>query len=372
MNNIEFDINDNIIIYKGTTPELRDQHNKNIEYQKTLISDKLFTEIKPSTLTAQGLMSNIAFEEQEIIDMLDEPSNEILMIGCNYGEVFNPNYNIPKVIKRSGRGRKPKPKTKTKRRVQGTGKYFSSQITFLIKHPVSETEYKIKLFRNGVFQVPGVQNPSMTDLIQPINILREYLEKNFNEKIKVMNFMAVMRNYKSKLVNKNWHVDLEKLEECIIKEKSFKSFLPYLKYALAPMNSERKNRCMKFIGKTNPMNIAEVSYNTDRHFCLILKFYRPMPYVKDKKTTVKLLKKGKINFDGANSEIEVLELYHWIEYIYHKYKDEILVDITTIKNNYNENEIALMNFDDLIYSEDEHMPNSDDEILEHFILRRNV
>ena len=44
-----------------------------------------------------------------------------------------------------------------------------------------------------------------------------------------------------------------------------------------------------------------------------------MPGDPIKKTTVKLLKKGKINFDGANSEYEVQELYYWLEYIYTKY-----------------------------------------------------
>ena len=47
-----------------------------------------------------------------------------------------------------------------------------------------------------------------------------------------------------------------------------------------------------------------------------------------------MLKKGKINFDGGNSEYEVKELYYWLEYIYTKYKDQILIDITKIQNEY--------------------------------------
>ncbi len=359
---IEYEIIDGIKIYKGTTQETRKQYENNINYLKSLVpyENRLFTALQPSTLTAQGRMSNISFDESEIIHMLSEPTGSILMIGCNYGEKINVNYKIPKQVKRSGRGRKPKPKPKTKRRSQGSGKYFSSQITFLNKHPDTDVEYKIKLFRNGVFQVPGVKDPSMSDLIAPINVLRDYLEDNFGEDVQVLNFMAVMRNYKARLHDEKWHVDLEKLEMCINKEKSYSEFLPYINYALAPMSENRRIKCKKFIGKTNPMNIAEISYNTDRCFCLILKFYRPMPSDRDKKTTVKLLKKGKINFDGGNSELEIKELYYWLEYIYNKYRDDILVDIALIKNEYDENEINSLTTDNFIYSDGEDLSESED------------
>ena len=35
---------------------------------------------------------------------------------------------------------------------------------------------------------------------------------------------------------------------------------------------------------------------------------------------------GKINFDGANSELEVLEMFHWLNLIFTKYWDEIIYD----------------------------------------------
>jgi hypothetical protein len=356
---IEYESNGNIKIYKGTTVETRKGYEKNVEYLKSLVpkEERLFTELQPSTLTAQGCMSNISFDESDVIHMLSVPTGAILLVGCNFGEKYNPEYKKPEAVRRSGRGRKPKAKTKNKRRTQGTGKYFSSQITFLIRHPETSVEYKIKLFRNGVFQVPGVKDPSMSDLIQPINILRDYLAYNFDEDVQVLNFMAVMRNYKAKLIDEKWHVDLEELEKCINKEKSFLRFLPYLNLMLAPLIPELRTKCMQFIGKTNPMNIAEITYNTDRCFCLILKFYRPMPNDSQKKTTVKLLKKGKINFDGGNSEYEVKELYYWLEYIYYTYRKFILVDIASIKNEYDQNAINNINLDELIYSNGEEDTN---------------
>ena len=332
--NIEYDTINSIKIYKGTTCDMRKKYLYSIEYLQNLMNEKIFTELYPSTLTAQGYMTNISFDESTLINVLSEPTGLILMIGCNFGEKFNSEYVAPVAVKKSGRGRKPKPKIKNKRRSQGTGKYFSSQITFLIKHATTSIIYKIKLFRNGVFQVPGVKDPSMSDLVEPINALKKYLSLNFVREVQIMNFMAVMRNYKARLINENLHVDLEKLEECINKEKNYNLFTPYIKYILKNIPCSIQKKMLKFIGKTNPLNVAEVSYNTDRCFCLILKFYRPMPGDPIKKTTVKLLKKGKINFDGANSEYEVQELYYWLEYIYTKYKDQILIDITNIKNTY--------------------------------------
>lgn len=333
--NIEYDTINSIKIYKGTTDDMRKKYLYSIEHLQNLMNEKIFTELYPSTLTAQGYMTNISFDESTLINVLSEPTGLILMIGCNFGEKLNSEYVVPVAVKKSGRGRKPKPKIKNKRRSQGNGKYFSSQITFLIKHATTSLIYKIKLFRNGVFQVPGVKDPSMSDLLEPINALKEYLSLNFAKEVQIMNFMAVMRNYKARLINENLHVDLEKLEECINKEKNYNLFVPYIKYILKNIPGNVQKKMLKFIGKTNPLNVAEVSYNTDRCFCLILKFYRPMPVDPIKKTTVKLLKKGKINFDGGNSEYEVKELYHWLEYIYAKYKDQILIDITSIKNTYN-------------------------------------
>lgn len=332
-----YDVIDDIKIYTGTTRRSHELYMKSIDYLKSLIKDsKLFTDIEPSTLTAQGSMSNVSFDEREIFDMLSDPRDNILMIGCNYGEKFNPNYVIPEAAPRSGRGRKPKPKPKTQRKPQGSGKYFSSQITFLIRHPETSIIYKIKLFRNGVFQVPGIKDPSMSDLVMPICILRDYLAYNFDEDVQVLNFRAVMRNYKSKLIDSTVHIDLEELENCINRHKSYQKFLPALKKILKPLAPKFVDRALKFIGKTNPLNIAEITYNTDRCFSLILKFYRPTKSDMNKKTTVKLLKRGgKINFDGGNSELEILELYYWIQYIYTLHQKDIIVDVSKIKNEYN-------------------------------------
>lgn len=332
MESIVFNIIDGVKIYGGITVDDIDRYTKSCE--RLTQTNKLFDTPQPSTLTAQGLMSNISFEEEQVFSMLPEPTGNIMLIGCNYGKKINPLYKPVIVEKKSGRGRKPKPKEKTKRRSQGTGEYFSSQITFVVAHEDLGTFYKIKLFRNGVFQVPGIKNPSMSDLIKPIKCLQEYLTIAFVENVEVINFTAVMRNYKAKLLDAKYYVDLIDLERKIAMEKSVVKFERYLETRLSHLTQTQQINARKFIGKTNSYNIAEINYNTDKCFCLTLKFYRPMPYDLDKKTTVKLLKKGKINFDGGNSELEMLELYNWLEHCYNKYHDDILVDYSSILNEY--------------------------------------
>jgi hypothetical protein len=361
----EFSVIQGITIYTGATKEMREQHANTAKYLDALVppEEQMFTPLKPSTLTAQGLMTNINFIESEIIDMLLPPTGPIMLIGCNYGEYINPNYKPKVVVKTSGRGRKPKPKAPSKRKTQGTGKYFSSQITFFIQHPSSSTLYKIKLFRNGVFQVPGIKEPSMEDLIEPIVILRDYLAKNFAEDVQIVNFMGVMRNYKARLIDLKLRVDLESLETYINSLKSHHNMAPFIHYSLKGLPDASKKRALKYIGKYNIMSIAEVVYNTDRCFSLIVKFYRPIPGDTTKKTTVKLLKKGKINFDGANSEAEVLELYYWLRYIYYTLSKDVLIDVSEIHNHYNPDDLVGLDRDDFIYdpseSEDESDSNDD-------------
>lgn len=332
MNDPIYKLIDGIKIYDGTTVLSRQEYSEKIAYLQSLTNKSLFEPLQPSTLTAQGEMTIDKFEEEQIISTLTIPTGHILMIGCNYGELFNVNYVHPVPKKTSGRGRKPKPKPKSRRKVQGNGKYFSSQITFLIEHPVSKCHYKIKLFRNGVFQVPGIRNPDMTDLVEPVNILRDYLSYNFGEEILVNSLTAVMRNYKSSLTNSNLHINLEKLEEIILREKINPIYEQFLNHMLTDYDVNHREKIKELMNNYNVLNIAEMTYNTDRCFCLIIKFYRPSLLDPSKKTTVKLLKKGKINFDGGNSQQEIEELYAWLQYIYCKHYDDILFDITTISN----------------------------------------
>ena len=335
-----FTVHDGIKLYAGHTQENLIRYEHNIALFKRLYGDNepIISPLKPSMLTAEGKFSNISFNEAVIFNLLTVPTGHIIMAGCNYGEVFNPLYKKRRVKKttekQSQRGRKKKVKTKIRRKMQGSGKYFSSQITFEILHPDMNVVYKIKLFRNGKFQAPGIRRPDMLDLIKPINILRDYLHLNFSPNVSVLQVTAVLRNYKANLINKNYHVDLEKIEDILTKYKknSCPELAEYMHEPVilseAQLNDVVVSEALDNI--KNSLRIAEMTYNTDRCFSLNIKFQRPSLLDPYKKTTVKLLKKGKLNWDGFTSEYEVMELYHWVHWIYLKHKDEILFDIEKI------------------------------------------
>jgi len=366
---LHFNTINGIKVYTGTTEFSKKKILNSISYYKnhTIENEKVFTELVPSTLTAKGQFTNINFNEEDIIDMLRTPDGGyILKIGCNYGVIVNPNpsYDPPEAkVRTSNRGRKPKIKPKSKRKVQGTGKFFSSQITFEIYNPETKKIYKIKLFRNGRFQVPGVKQPDMSDLINPISTLRDYLVDQFmDETIKVEYFISVMRNYICRIANPNILIRLNDLETLFKSQKDTDSPAIYHKFVednkhilfchniiksyiykkIPKVNIyyrfvERNKNILycsdiikKYIGKKNIIGMAEIQNNCERYFGLILKFNRPVAWKLDKRTTIKILRSGKINIDGGNSIEEIYQLYYWLKYTFIKYKSAILFDTSKL------------------------------------------
>ena len=325
-----------IKIYTGTTKYSFEQINSNIQKYKQITENvenkKIFTDLKPSTITAKGLFNNIDFKEEDIIDMLTTPTGGyILSIVCNHGEHINPNPNYkepPPKVRISNRGRKPKEKTKTRRKIQGSGKYFSSQITFNIYSTETRKVYKIKLFRNGGFQVPGIQNPNMTDIILPLTILREYLRKEFlDDTIEIQYIISVMRNYICKISNPNILIRLNEIERIIknLKEnENYNEIYDYIDTIAEKYNISNCECIKEYIGKKNVIGLAELQNNCERYFGLILKFHRPVPWKLNKRTTIKILRSGKINIDGSNSIEESFELYYWLENLFNQYYSHIL------------------------------------------------
>jgi hypothetical protein len=332
---LNYNIIDGIKIYSGTTEYSKTKIINSIDTYKQMVkpTQKIFTPLIPSTLTAKGQLSNIYFNEEEIIDMFRPPvGGYILKIGCNYGVIENlcPDYEkpLPKV-RVSNRGRKPKTKPKSKRKLQGSGKYFSSQITFEIYNPDNGKIYKIKLFRNGRFQVPGVNKPDMSDLIKPMIILREYLRIEFvDETIEIQYFISVMRNYICRINNPNILIRLGELETLFKNQKDMDEINPaYELLDENPLNLQGVEDIQNYIGKkNNSIGIAEIQNNCERYFGLILKFYRPVSWKITKRTTIKILRSGKINIDGGNSIEESFQLYHWLEHIFSEYSSVMLFD----------------------------------------------
>ena len=141
-----------------------------------------------------------------------------------------------KKVKNSAAGRKPVEKKKSKRKVQGTGQYFSSQMTFEMYNAINNKITKIKVFRNGNYQIPGVKLPDMTDITDSVNLLQKYFD-NLHltaEKVEIPYIISVMRNYTCRLIDLNNIIILNKLEDILYFEKQMEphrtSFANYIQF----------------------------------------------------------------------------------------------------------------------------------------------
>ena len=222
-----------------------------------------------------------------------------------------------------------KEKKESKRKKQGTGLYFNSQITFDIFNKTNQKVSKIKLFRNGTFQIPGVKFPDMRDIIDPLIVLRDYWNHTHpNNYTDISYILSNMRNYKCHLADPSLTILLNKLEDILYFEKDLPKYPVdnniYYKI-LEKMNLSKKiNEKIFNYMPYSFFTISEINNNPERYPGLLIKFNRPIPSKENKKITVKILSSGKINFDGGNSELEIYELYYWLQHIFIKYWNEII------------------------------------------------
>ncbi len=276
-----------------------------------------------------------------------------------YTDMYGPIIALSdKKIKSSTRGRKPKKKKKSIRKIQGMGTYFSSQMTFEVYSRTYRKIYKIKLFRNGNFQIPGVKDPKMIDLKEPLRITVKYLKYAFNhDNMRVVYMLSVMRNYKCRIINQDVFIILNNLEEVLATEKGL--VLKDQHIGIGRMLGdiglyEHMFRHVMYYANNTLGAMCEISNNTEQYPGLLIKFNKPLPNKKNKKMTVKVLTSGKINFDGANSELEVYEVYYWIQFIFNKYWDEIIFDRDNIKYKHVVDETVASDCES-IYDDDEEL-----------------
>lgn len=249
-------------------------------------SGTILDPIKPSTITIGGFFTNLTLHEESDIGKFAILAQEpIVKIGSNYGEHYAPGYTDPiKPPKTSKRGRKPKPK-KEKTRSKGNGKYFNSQITMVVRSPSREGKlYKFKVFRTGMFQVPGVLEGDMCDIEQPLLILQKRLSTLFNTNVEVIDRSVQMRNCKTVLSDLKLSINTDKLGKLIEFEKN----------------------------SNNEMLISKVEYmNAQNSNKIVVKFSRPTKDKANKNTTLKILKQ-KINIEGAVGKEGVDDIYYWL------------------------------------------------------------
>ncbi len=239
---------------------------------------------------------------------------------CQYTSIFAPTV----------RGRKAKAKKESKRKKQGTGMYFSSMIQVDIYNEMNDKLSKIKLFRNGGFQIPGCKYPDMRDLIKPLTTIKDYWNFVNETKSEISYMLSNMRNYKCHLIDDTLTILINRLEDILHFEKdmpasnleNYEYFKLLEAFKFSPVMNETIFKYVNF----SFFIISEISNNPERHPGILIKFNRPIPSRENKKLTIKILSSGKINFDGGNSELEIFELYYWVQFIFIKYWDEIIYD----------------------------------------------
>lgn len=266
--------------------------------------------VNPSTITLGGDFTGVTINEQKDIAKFEKPEGNIKFVGSNFGEFSQEGFVLPpKKEKKSNRGRKPKEK-KAKKRLQGSGKYFNSQITFyvvpndLIERPKDKKFYIFKVFRTGTFQVPGVLNKDMSDIRQPLEDLRAFLNKRLytdsnTKDVEIVNQNVQMRNCKTVLADDNLSINIPELGQLI-------------------------DQCQE---EKDPIGIKSVSHTSAQSKKITVKFGRPTKKNAKKETTLKILKQ-KINMEGAVDADDVENIYNWLCRLILDNYDEVIYDKT--------------------------------------------
>ena len=281
---------------------------KNIIIQRSEESKHCnFNKIEPSVLTAQGKLTEVNFNEEDLILAIN-PTGRIKKLTSNFGELTNSNYIFPEPAKRkSNRGRKPKIKKKNIRRNQGSGKYFNSQITFwVISKTINDKFYKVKLFRNGSVEIPGGLLPDMSDIIEAVEIVAKAVGNCLLTNVEVSKLYSVMRNYKTTVMGDNIRLNIGELYQILVEDTKSKS--------------------------PDVDNVIEVRYNPERYPGLTIKLLTPIPTNSNKRTTIKIFKSGKINIDGATSPECAEKYYYWLNWYFDKHHKRVLYTYKTYES----------------------------------------
>lgn len=328
-------------------PENKEKFKQEIPFnEKDIFTDPIVT-----TITMEGLMTNVKFHEREFIKEL-APSVDIVVIDCNYGKLIYPGYIEKIKVKNNNRGRKKKTKVKKPRKVQGSGLCFASQITFvrraldaplelligpLPEHcynknitpdasepqweliepiyfiPSSTPVYKFKLFRPGRMQLPGARPDTIDDIIEKAHTIAEYVdsklhvnELNVANRSRVINMNPVMKNYKFCLkTSENELINLTLLKKILLNYKTH-----------SPLDA--------------PVHPAycDVKY-TREDVKLSIMFITPIARDPTKTTLVSIFMRGKINILGIYHTELTKQICDYLYYIF-KNNPKLIVKEHTI------------------------------------------
>lgn len=354
----------------------------------------ILTDLTISTISMNGTISNVSPDDKEDIndlicmDRIVEISNNFKCITTPEYEEYKKNHTKKQRDTEKSKSKKKKKARKHISESKGDNTHQSSQITFVIRSDILDVEgnhryYKIKLFRKGAVQIPGVIDESYEDIGMALNVLVNYLRIVYeNDEIRMTELYTSMKNYICKLVYDHFRFNLTKLRDEFNTYKNQNPFkqdvldlLFNMGFPIIEADTEedsdfhssdddgfidvglpkkptvtniKKIKRYKMDGIRDIIRImcghtkeqiAEVIKDTDKSVSSVsIKFYRIAPNVfrvprgKDpKRTTIKIMQSGKVNFEGGNGYTEIAMLRKWLmEFV--KVRSDIVLG--TIKQPY--------------------------------------
>lgn len=244
--------------------------------------------------------------------------------------------------------------------IQKPLKELENYFTGLFLKPVI-VEEMFSVMRNYKFLVPGkridlkilnkyfIQKFQKLTNIRFLDIVKFILNpqlENINYKIiwsdlpyKPEQFRLSIPDLKYSLINsnipKNLLINLNKLSDYLsemsleinyekiyifmefIKNKStnFKesTYCCILKYLLM----DQLNLLEKKLTNSKNNMISYIKYDPEKYPGLLIKIKTPITKSPNKETTIKIFPSGKINIDGANNREEALNIYYWLNHVFH-------------------------------------------------------
>jgi hypothetical protein len=240
-----------------------------------------FTPASISTITVSTSIDNFYCHEEEL-SLICKPNSVVVEIASNFYEQSFEGYIKAKKKTNKQRGRKPKAKPRKIRKMQGNGKYINSQTTFSVLPENSQKPYKLKLFRTGAIQIPGILKADLSDAFYVIDQTIEVLNEAFDTEPGYFRLKTepkiVMMNYIWRIENQSSLLDLQSL----------------------------RDELFNYAGEEIIIDKPEVRYNPEKYQGLLCKLKKEK---ESAFTTLKIFSSGKINatFKTKTDDVEVIK-----------------------------------------------------------------
>lgn len=347
-----------------------------------------------TTVTLSGNLSGVKFHEQDLIQKID-PRGNIVILECNYGRKVLAGWEHINRVKKSNRGRKKQAKPrKRQRKIQGNGECFNSQLTFVVVREVPKyilessshacckkgvpddapvlQEFKIKVFRTGVIQIPGGRPELLPYIISACEEIAVMLDEALREDqstppVSICNLRPVMKDYKFYVnLEKRQLLDLYMLKLIFIVDMLQQRNKLYVDGAI---NGELLNLLMAGVDNKGRQNKITVDYSDaaemiKNHLCdipkaqsprildakytyeetkLALIFSTPIPGNPDKKIRVNIFLGGNIADNIYGAKIDILgalvddttrEIYKYLLDTFERHMDHVVIEPTDEDNEY--------------------------------------